>query len=241
MARPPKYTNADDLLNNTTEHGECLIWPDYGSNVSSPVLSPASPLAKLFMTNSVPRILFTICRFVPEGRLVRCCDNPFCVNPYHFVESHKVRRKRITLSKPDRPFRTAAGKDLDRMTTPTDLLPTQAVKRHLIAPDEETLRTLRPSDPKRLLQLANSAAQAGFDGKGVLSPRNTFIPIREARIVDPSMPVLRMRFNDPRKDPTKDIVSVSIADIEAEVMDDGWLDKIKAYKQQQAEKKATQK
>lgn len=231
MARPQKYSCADDLLNNTRERGDCLLWPDTGSSVTSPVISSDGPMARLFMTNSVPRILFTICRHIPDGRLVRCCDEPWCVNPYHYVESNAIRKKRKVLSNPSRPFISRKGVELPRMATPTSLLPKQEDVRHLLAPDDETLAMLRPKDPNRLLMLANAAAVAGFDGKGILNRNNHFVPSKFVPIHDARMPVLQLRGAKPAPPPPEDTELDNL-------FEDVWLNPIKAYKEEQERKKA---
>ena len=100
MVRPLKYANADDLLSNCEIKDECFVWPK--STTPMPMLSPHSPMAKEFGTTSVMRILFTICRYIPSGpRLVRWCNNPFCVNPYHHAEAKVWRAERAKLDNPN--------------------------------------------------------------------------------------------------------------------------------------------
>jgi len=175
--RPTLYHNADDLLANCQQINDCFVWP--ALRARSPSLSPHGTLAQMFYTSSIPRIMFTICRFPPSGRLIRCCNQHQCINPYHYVESKKVRRKRI------------------KSKQPTRLLPHQEKGRHLIAPDDETLRSLRPSNAELLNQLATSAAQAGFDGKGVINAKQHFVPFRHAIRVNPDAPVLVIKRDKP--------------------------------------------
>ena len=117
MSRPLKYRNADGLLNNCTIKHGCFIWPD--ADMKAPVISPASPLAKMLGTNSVARMLFILCRHIPAGtRLVKRCDTKFCVNPYHHTEPTSIMRQRMTLR--------------DNGQDPFALLPSQMSTEHLM-------------------------------------------------------------------------------------------------------------
>ena len=172
MARPLKYATADDLLANCVIKDECFIWPR--SSTPMPMLSPHAPMAKEFGTTSVMRILFIICRYIPAGpRLVRWCNNPFCVNPYHHTESKFWRAERAHLKNPN------------------GLLPEQEKRRHLIAPPDDLLEKMRPVKPEHVKVLIDSAAMAGFDAKGVVDKRS-FAPPPKARpkYADPNTPVL---------------------------------------------------
>lgn len=174
MGRPLRYACADDLLANCRIHDDCFLWPP--NTLSIPTLSPSSPIAKEFGTVSVPRILFTICRFVPAShKLVRRCANPYCVNPYHYSESKKVMDKRLKLKDPH------------------GLLPTQESRRHLIAPPDDVLYTLRPTNPAHLKVLMDSAALAGFDAKGIIEKRSFAVPVRHHVYAEPDKPVLVLK------------------------------------------------
>jgi hypothetical protein len=175
MGRPIRYANADNLLANCTIKDDCFLWPR--SSTPMPMLSPASPLTKQFGTSSVVRILFSICRYVPAGpRLVRRCSHRFCVNPYHYSEAKEFRARRA------------------KLTDPHGLLPEQEGSRHLIAPPDEVLYSMRPSDPAHLKILMDSAVLAGFDAKGIINKRSYApVPKPEPRYADPKKPVLVVR------------------------------------------------
>jgi len=132
---------------------------------------------KQFGTVSVIRILFSICRYVPAGpRLVRRCSNKFCVNPYHYAESHDYLARRA------------------KLTDPHGLLPEQEGSRHLIAPPDEALYSMRPLDPVHVKVLMDSAVLAGFDAKGIVNKRSYApFPKPEPRYADPKKPVLVVR------------------------------------------------
>lgn len=172
MSRPIKYATADDLLSNCTIKDECFVWPR--SSTPMPMLSPHAPMAREFGTTSVMRILFTICRYIPAGpRLVRWCNNPFCVNPYHHTESKFWRAQRAHLSDPN------------------GLLPEQEQRRHLIAPPDDLLVRMRPIKPEHIRILIDSAAMAGFDAKGVVDKRSYAPPPKpKVRYAEPDQPVL---------------------------------------------------
>lgn len=181
MSRPIKYVNADDLLSNCTIKDECFIWPR--SSTPMPMLSPYAPMAKEFGTTSVMRILFTICRYIPAGpRLVRWCNNPFCVNPYHHTESKFWRAQRAHL------------------TDPNGLLPEQEQRRHLIAPPDELLEKLRPVKPEHIRILLDAAAMAGFDAKGVVDKRSYAPPPKpKVMYAEPDQPVLVLKRREPEE------------------------------------------
>ena len=179
--RPQKYRTADDLFHNCARRDDCYIWPDKPT-MPMAALSPTSPMAKLFNTVSVARILFTVCRFPPAStRIVRWCNTRFCVNPYHHAEAGVYVKQR---------------RDSD---VPTALLPSQVGTRHLVAPSDEVLETMKPTDPVILRHLAETAARAGFDCKGIPEHRHTnaFKPKHminaETVYADPSTPVLVMK------------------------------------------------
>jgi hypothetical protein len=203
--RPQKYRTADDLFANCARRDDCYIWPDPPSMVI-PALSPTSPLAKLFHTVSVARILFTICRFPPAGtRIVRWCSTRFCVNPYHHAEAGVFVKERIAS---------------ESFTSP---LPSQASTRHLAAPSDEELETMKPTDVKLLRHLAESAARAGIDCKGIPNHRhqNPFKPKHligvEAVYADPDVPVLVMTNMRPKRDDYPDVAEISFDDIEEQL------------------------
>lgn len=175
MGRPLKYVTADDLLDNCELKDECFLWPK--SSTPMPVLSPNAPMAKEFGTTSVMRILFTICRYIPAGpRLVRWCNSPFCVNPYHHAESKVYRAQRA------------------RLENPNGLLPEQIGRRHLIAPPDELLEKLRPTNPHHIRVLMDSAALAGFDAKGIHDRRSYRVAQAAApRYAEPDKPVLVLK------------------------------------------------
>jgi hypothetical protein len=169
-----------------------------------PALGPSSPLAKLFRTVSVARILFTICRFPPAGtRLVRWCSTRFCVNPYHHAEAGAFVKERL---------------EADSFTA---LLPSQVATRHLVAPSDEELETMKPTDAKLLRHLAETAARAGIDCKGIPDHRHQH-PFRPKHLIgvepvyaDPDVPVLVMTGMKPRREAYPDIADISLDDIEA--------------------------
>lgn len=181
MGRSAKYKTADDLLDNTVVRNDCLVWPD--SACLMPSLGPASPMAKTFGTTSVIRILFTIVRYPPGGRrLVRFCSSPFCINPFHFSEAKKYRNQRKEL--------------LD----PHGLLPSQESTRHLAAPPDDYLAALFPRKPEHVRFLAETAARAGLDGKG-LRPADKKLPqvtTINAVYADPEKPLFKLRGRPPK-------------------------------------------
>lgn len=233
MARPVKYNNVDALIANTTQTNDCLIWR--GRSGTCPVLPASSFLAQTFMTTSIARVMFTICRYIPSGgRLIRCCDNDYCINPFHYVESGKVRRTRYRLS---RPLTNITKKGYLKVrvvpiATPTSLLPDQEKARHLIAPSDELIKSLRPKNPETLHMLANAAAQAGFDGEGILDKNSRYIPKKRLRKpIEPTAdkPVLTVRLAKPAvPDPTREDVTLD------DILSDAWLDKIEERRRQRS-------
>jgi len=183
MSRPLKYRNADDLLNNCTLIHGCFIWPEYDMN--APLISPVSPLSMMLHTNSVARILFTICRHVPAGtRLVKRCTSKFCVNPYHHTEPTGVMRQRMTMR--------------DNGQDPYALLPSQLSTEHLMFsfPEGVTIGSLKPRDPEVVSALLNSASIAGFDGKGIPKSLTKTYDVPTA---SPDKPVLVIRKREEAK------------------------------------------
>lgn len=177
MGRTAKYQTADDLLDNTTVRNDCLVWPS--ANVPIPCIAPASPMAQKFYTNSVARILFTITRYPPGGtRLVRVCSTHFCVNPFHHVEPKIFRLQR------------------QKLLDPHGLLPSQESKRDLIAPPDDYIATLYPRKPQHVRFLSETAARAGYDGKGLraadrkVPPPTTFPNVVYA---DPDKPLFKLK------------------------------------------------
>jgi hypothetical protein len=152
--RTPKYKNADDLINNCLIQDLCFVWPySEEENPPAPVLSPASPLSMKLSTNSIARILFILCRFVPASRrLVKWCNTPSCVNPYHHSETTKLVQLRYELSAKE-------GKE-GRFFT--DLIPEQEKISHLL-PSRELIDELQPTELAILKLLQESAMQAGHD------------------------------------------------------------------------------
>ena len=152
--RTPKYKNADDLINNCLIQDLCFVWPySEKENPPAPVLSPASTLSMQLSTNSVARILFILCRFVPASRrLVKWCNTPSCINPYHHSETTKLVQLRYELSAKE-------GKE-GRFFT--DLIPEQEKISHLL-PSRELIDKLQPTELAILKLLQESAMQAGHD------------------------------------------------------------------------------
>lgn len=183
MSRKLKYRNADDLLNNCTITNGCFIWPL--SDMQAPLISPTNPLAQMLHTNSVARILFTLCRHIPAStRLVKRCTSKFCVNPYHHTESGEVMRQRKAMG--------------ERGLNPYDLLPRQESIEHMMfsLPAGVTLNTLKPHNPEVLGILMVSASIAGFDGKGIpKSMTKTY----EVPVASPDKPVLVIRKREEAK------------------------------------------
>ena len=180
MGRKAKYQNADDLLDNTTVRNDCLVWPS--ANVPIPCLAPASPMAQKFYTNSVARILFTIMRYPPAGtRLVRVCSTHFCVNPFHHTEPKVFRLQR------------------QKLLDPHGLLPSQEFNRHLIAPPDDYLAALYPKKPQHVRFLAETAARAGFDGKGLRPADKKAHPTTfpNAVYADPAKPLFKIKLKTP--------------------------------------------
>jgi hypothetical protein len=187
MSRKLKYRNADDLLNNCTITNGCFIWPL--SDMQAPLISPTNPLAQMLHTNSVARILFTLCRHIPAStRLVKRCTSKFCVNPYHHTESGEVMRQRKAMG--------------ERGLNPYDLLPRQESIEHMMfsLPAGVTLNTLKPHNPEVLGILMVSASIAGFDGKGI--PKS-LTKTYEVPTASPDKPVLVIRKREDAKPAVK--------------------------------------
>jgi hypothetical protein len=187
MSRKLKYRNADDLLNNCTITNGCFIWPL--SDMQAPLISPTNPLAQMLHTNSVARILFTLCRHIPAStRLVKRCTSKFCVNPYHYTESNDVLRQRKAMS--------------ERGLNPYDLLPRQESIEHMMfsLPAGVTLNTLKPHNPEVLGILMVSASIAGFDGKGI--PKS-LTKTYDVPVASPDKPVLVIRKREDAKPEVK--------------------------------------
>lgn len=180
MGRKAKYQTADDLLDNTTVRNDCLVWPS--ANVPIPCLAPASPMALKFYTNSVARILFTITRYPPAGtRLVRVCSTHFCVNPFHHTEPKVFRLQR------------------QKLLDPHGLLPSQESRRDLIAPPDDYIASLYPRKPQHVRFLAETAARAGFDGKGLRPADKKVYPTTfpNAVYADPEKPLFKIKLKTP--------------------------------------------
>jgi hypothetical protein len=160
--RTPKYKNADDIINNCLIHGSdlCFVWP-YGEESAAhpppPVLSPTSHLTMKLGTNSVARVLFILCRYIPASkRLVKWCKTPSCVNPYHHTETTKMVQLRYDL----------AAKEGKEGRFFTDLIPSQEKLRHML-PSRDLIDELQPVELGILKLLQESAMQAGYDAKGL--------------------------------------------------------------------------
>ncbi len=159
MTRPAKYRDADSIFANCTIKGDCILWPQ--SNNKVPLFTVSSPIAQQFATTSIARIVFTICRFVPASqRLTRWCTSDFCINPYHHAESRPYQEKRR------------------KLFNIQDELPEQATHRHLIAPPDEELLRMKPTDPEICAVLMRSAATAGQDAKGIPNRRFLGFPTK---------------------------------------------------------------
>lgn len=160
MSRIQKYRTADDLINNCTTQGMCIVWPtsDFANDPkASPVISPYSPLTKAMLTNSVTRILFITCRYVPASRrLVKWCNTTHCVNPYHHSENQATVARRFAM----------AGKTGVANGFFTDLLPEQEKLAHLL-PTAEAIEAARPMELDVLKMLQDSAMLSGVDARGL--------------------------------------------------------------------------
>ena len=159
MTKPVKYRDADSIFANCTIHNDCILWPQ--SNNKVPLFTATSPIAKQFATTSVARIVFTICRFPPASqRLMRWCKSDFCVNPYHHAEARPYVEKR------------------KKLFNVHDELPEQATHRHLIAPPDEELERMKPTDPIICNVLMRSAASATHDARNLPDRRFLGFPTR---------------------------------------------------------------
>lgn len=152
MTRKLKFGNADDLIANCNITDGCFVWkPKHGLLIDNPCLSPLSPLAVALQTNSVARLLFITCRFLPaSGRLVKWCTTKGCVNPYHFSEGRKIVDYRLKIGERD-----GTGFYMD-------LLPEQEAVRHMLPP-LKIIQQTGPTDPVTVKLLITAATQAGFD------------------------------------------------------------------------------
>jgi hypothetical protein len=160
MTRPVKYRDADTLFANCSVRNDCIIWNNQ-TNAVMPTLAAASPMSQKFATNSIARIIFTICRFVPASkRLIRWCTSDFCINPYHHAEARPYQEKR------------------KKQFNIHDELPEQTSHRHLIAPPDEELIRMKPTDPEICAVLMRSAATAGHDAKGIPNRRFLGFPTK---------------------------------------------------------------
>lgn len=186
--RRAKYTNADSLFANCLRDGDCYIWP-VAPTMPAPLLSPDSPMAKKFHTTGVVRILFSIVRFFPAStRMVRWCPTKHCVNPYHHTEAGVFVQARM------------------KMRDPTLLLPQQEEHRHLLGPSDEEIEAMKPTNPELLRHLAETAARAGFDCKGIPNHRHqdafkrkvkVWTPPPGAPVAEEGVPVLVVKgYND---------------------------------------------
>ena len=88
------------------------------------------------------------------------------------------------------------------MDNPNGLLPEQEKRRHLIAPPDDLLEKLRPTNLDHLKVLIDSAAMAGFDARGVTDKRSYAPPPKpEPRYADANTPVLVVRRKKPEPIP----------------------------------------
>ena len=175
MGRPAKYRNADDLINNCTIKQTCFIWNS--DKLPSPLISPVSPLAKVMGTNSVVRILFSLCRHIPAStRMVKWCNTPFCVNPYHHTETRDIVKRRLRAEENLR----GSGREL---------LPEQESVRHLL-PSDADLLPLKPRDPYVNEMLRASSELAGFDARNMTQ---TMLANKNVPTAQDDKPVLVMR------------------------------------------------
>jgi hypothetical protein len=134
----------------------------------------------MMFTNSVARILFTVIRHVPvTGRLVKWCNSPFCVNPYHYSEHRTVLAKRIK-----------AGKT-------SDMLPEQERARNLY-PTDEDIRALKPRDPEIMDLLIRQASITPYDSKNLPSEKriDKIVPDPTKRVERPLL-VMKPRYEKP--------------------------------------------
>jgi hypothetical protein len=207
--RTPKYKNADDLINNCLIHGSdlCFVWP-YGEesahNPPPPVLSPASYLTMRLNTNSVARILFTLCRYVPASkRLVKWCTTPSCVNPYHHTETTKMVQLRWELSS----IEGKAGRFF------TDLTPAQEKIRHIL-PSRELIDELQPVELGILKLLQESAMLSGVDARGIPPAirQHKELPTERMNKVKPLL--VMTRYTPPKPDVTPEERAQIDADME---------------------------
>ena len=184
MARTAKYKTADDLINNTLTRDMCMVWPvseSAGSN-QSPVLSPYAPLTKAMLTNSVSRILFITCRYIPASRrLVKWCKTPHCVNPYHYSENTATVARRFAIS-------IKEGKAGGFFT---GLLPEQE-RMVSILPKPEDIEAARPVELDVLKLLQESAMLSGVDARGLPPALRQHKELPTERMSD-FKPVLMMR------------------------------------------------
>jgi hypothetical protein len=184
MARTAKYKTADDLINNTLTRDMCMVWPvsEFAGANQSPVLSPYAPLTKVMLTNSVSRILFITCRYVPASRrLVKWCKTPHCVNPYHYSENTATVARRFAIS-------TKEGKAGGFFT---GLLPEQERIASLL-PQPEDIEAARPVELDVLKLLQESAMLSGVDARGLPPALRQHKELPTDRMPD-SKPVLMMR------------------------------------------------
>lgn len=166
----------------------CLVWPPserkaaVGGWEVAPVLAPASPLAKAMLTNSVTRILFITCRYIPASRrLVKWCNTPSCVNPYHHSENRDTVVRRFNISIRD----GKAGGFF------TGLLPEQEKLAHLL-PNANDIEAARPVELDVLKLLEESAMLSGVDARGLPPALRQHKELPTERAPD-FKPVLMMR------------------------------------------------
>ena len=207
MARKLKFASADDLIENCNIIDGCFTWKHkHGLFINNPCLAPLSPLAVALQTTTVVRALFISCRYIPvSGRLVKWCNTPGCVNPYHHSENRKVVARRIQMG------------ERDGQGFYTDLLPEQEAVRHLL-PSAKTLQQVAPTRPATVKLLMAAAMQAGYDCQN-LPVSKLQQKISNAHSLpssaEPAAPVLILKNYKPAKpEPTPEEVAVSDKEVD---------------------------
>ena len=107
---------------------------------------------------------------------MRVCSTHFCVNPFHHTEPKVFRLQR------------------QKLLDPHGLLPSQESKRDLIAPPDDYIASIYPRKPQHVRFLAETAARAGYDGKG-LRAADKKAPTTFPNVVyaDPDKPLFKLK------------------------------------------------